>query len=278
MTPHFARYVAIGDSSTEGFIDRDGAPGGAGSGGLVGWSRRLAARIAETQDGGELLYANLGVHGLTTREIRERQLAQALALEPDLASVFSGTNDVLRPRFAVAEFAEDVRAMQGALRAAGATVVTFTLPDLTPLLPWAAPLAGRIRAMNAALRAACAETGTLLVDFAAHAVAVDPRLWDPDRIHANPAGHARIAAALAHALALPGADGSWVEPLPPRPRQGALAFAAHELGWAARYLVPWAVGSLGLLVPRGAAAPPQRRPAVLQRVTGPFSSRDSTDA
>ena len=223
-------------------MDAGDARGGAGPGGFTGWSRRLAARIAAAQ--GSVLYANLGHRGWTTREIRERQLAAALALEPDLASVFSGTNDVLRPRFDLAAFAGDVRAMQEVLRAAGATVITFTLPDLSPLLPWARPLAGRIRAMNAAVREACEATGTILVDFAAHPVAVDPRLWHPDRIHANAAGHARIAAALAHALGLPDSDASWADPLPPQPRDGPLWATTRELGWAARYLLPWVLASL----------------------------------
>ena len=40
----FERYVAIGDSSTEGLIDPDG------QGGYRGWSMRLAERIAEVQE------------------------------------------------------------------------------------------------------------------------------------------------------------------------------------------------------------------------------------
>ncbi len=217
-------------------MDRDGR------GGYMGWSRRLAQRIATAQSG--LLYANLGVRGLTTREIRERQLATALAMRPDLASVFSGTNDVLRIRFDAAEFAADVRALQRELRASGATVITFTLPDLSPLLPWARPLAPRIRAMNDIVRAACAETGATLVDFAAHPVSTDARLWDPDRIHANPAGHARIADALAHALGLPGASDDWKASLPALPRDHTLRAVGRELGWAGRYLVPWAFAQL----------------------------------
>jgi lysophospholipase L1-like esterase len=263
--PHFERYVAIGDSSTEGLMDRDGAPGGGGSGGFVGWSRRLAQHVADLQGG--LLYANLGVRGLTTREIRERQLAAALSLEPDLVSVFSGTNDVLRPRFDVTAFAADVHAIQHALRGIDATVITFTLPDLTPLLPWAAPLAGRIRAMNAAVHAACAATGTLLVDFATHPVTTDPRLWAPDRIHANSAGHARIAAALAQGLALPGTDAAWADPLPAPPRESLSQMVFREVGWAARYLPLWAVATLALW-----PAPP--RPAKPAKLTFVSPRRD----
>ena len=227
-----------------------------GHGGYRGWSQRLAERIAGGQGG--LLYANLAVRGLTTREIRERQLERARALRPDLATLFSGTNDVMRARFDAAAFAADVRAMQGALRAGGATVLTFTLPDLTPLLPIARLFAQRIRAVNDAVRSACTETGTRLVDFAAHPVTTDPRLWNDDRIHANPAGHARIADALAEALGLPDSDAAWREPLPVLPPAGFAATFAREAGWTVRYLLPSV--ALGLLARRRAPYRPGKRP------------------
>lgn len=247
----FERYVAIGDSSTEGLQDLDD------HGELRGWSFRLADRIARDQ--GRLLYANLAVRGATTRQIARDQLARAVAMKPDLATVFSGTNDVLRKRFEVREFLEDVRLIQRALRAEGATVLTFTLPDLTPLLPLARRLAPRIRAMNDAVREACAETGTRLLDFAELPLATDPRLWNEDRIHANPAGHERIAAALAQRLGLPGASDAWREPLPPLARPNAVAVAWRELRWSARHLVPW---TLGALFARGGRTFEGRRPTL----------------
>jgi GTP-binding protein HflX len=142
------------------------------------------------------------------------------------------------------EFGEHSRALQTALRGKGATVLTFTLPDLTPLMPVARLFAPRIVAMNVALRAVCAATGTTLVDFAAHAVATDARLWNEDRIHANPDGHARIADALAEALGLPGSSAAWREPLPAEPAPGVLAVAAREAAWVARHLLPWSVAGL----------------------------------
>lgn len=232
-TPRFTRYVALGDSSTEGLSD------GRASTGYRGWSRRLAARIA--RDEGGLLYANLAVRGLTTRAVRDGQLARALAMRPDLASVFTGTNDVLADRFDVDAFAMDTHAMQAALREQGATVITFTLPDLTPLLPMARRLSPRIAAMNERLRAVCDATGTHLVDFTDVPVAVDARLWNDDRLHANPAGHARIADALAEALGLPGADATWREPLPPLGPPSPLAVAWRETRWVVRHLLPWFV-------------------------------------
>jgi lysophospholipase L1-like esterase len=228
----FARYVALGDSSTEGIDDPDGV------GGYRGWSQRLAERIDATQGGG-LLYANLAVRGLTTAEVREHQLAAALAMRPDLATVFCGTNDVTAPRFDAARVAADIAHMQRALVARGATVVSFTLPDLTPLMPLARLIAPRIAALNRALAESSRATGAILVDFAAHPVATDPRLWSEDRIHANSAGHARIADALAQALGLPGGDAAWSAPFPAVFAQTRLQWWAAELRWTRRHLLPW---------------------------------------
>lgn len=252
----FQRYVALGDSSTAGHVDPDGR------GGYRGWSRRLAERLATVQ--GELLYANLAVTGLTTREILDTQLAPALALEPDLATLFCGTNDVIAPTFDADACARDTEAMLRALRGAGATVLTFTLPDLTPLVPLARRIAPRIEALNARLRAASERTGTRLVDLAANPVATDRRLWHADRIHANAAGHARIAAALAHALDLPGTDASWSEPLVPPLQDSAAARLAREIAWRTRYLLPWWLGSRA-----GRSRTPRRVPAELSPVRAP---------
>jgi len=223
--------VAIGDSSTEGLDDPDGA------GGFRGWANRLAERIAATQ--GSLLYANLAVRGRRTRQILEEQVAPATSMRPDLVTVFSGTNDVVARRFDPEAFGTDMARMQRPLVESGATVLTFTLPDLTPVMPMARWLAPRVRALNESLRRVSAETGAVLVDFAAHPVASDPRLWSEDRLHANAAGHERIAAALAHALGLAGAGDDWMDPLPAvRPRTGRERLVA-EIAWGRDYLVPW---------------------------------------
>src|SRR5258708_24535413 len=127
--PRFTRYVAIGDSTVEGLDDPDGR------GGYRGWADRLAQRLAAEQ--GSVLYANLAIRGRTTRQIRRQQLDAALAMQPDLAAVVSGTNDLLRPRFDPVALRDDVEAMQSALAGAGATVITFTLPDLGDVMPLA---------------------------------------------------------------------------------------------------------------------------------------------
>ena len=84
----FRRFVAIGDSSTEGLEDPDG------QGGYRGWADRLAEHIADNQDE-PLEYANLAIRGLRMQEIRTRQLDDALAMNPDLLTVFGGMNDAI---------------------------------------------------------------------------------------------------------------------------------------------------------------------------------------
>jgi lysophospholipase L1-like esterase len=232
----FARYVAIGDSSTEGLDDPDGR------GGYRGWADRLAGRVAAAQGPDRpLLYANFGIRGKKTHEILEQQLSEALALRPDLATLFTGTNDVVSRRFDAKAVGAGIETMLRALTGAGATVLTFTLPDLTPVLPLARPLGARVRALADETRRAASASGAILVDLAAHAVAVDPRLWSEDRIHANAEGHERISRALAHALNLPEYDASWAEPLPPRASNGSSdrSWLAAELRWWRRHLLPW---------------------------------------
>lgn len=238
--PVYTRYVAIGDSSTEGLDDPDGR------GSYRGWANRLAEQLADhaTRHGATLHYANLAIRGRRTAQVRAEQLARAIDLEPDLATLFAGTNDAVARRFDANTFGRDLDAMMFALTTAGATVLTFTLPDLAPVMPLARRLAPRLAAMNDTIRDVARAHRALLVDFARVPVASDPRLWSEDRLHANSAGHARIAAALAAALALPGSDANWARPLPALPPPGPTTRLRAELRWIHRYLLPWAMRHL----------------------------------
>lgn len=218
-------------STAEGLDDADG------QGGYRGWADRLAERIARDQGG--LLYANLALRGRRTSEVHDQQLPKALAMRPDLALVVAGTNDLLRPAFDAEVVARDLGRMQVALIRAGATVVSFTLPDLGPVMPLARPLRARVLALARALREASARSGAILVDFTAHPFASDPRLWSEDRLHANPLGHARIAEALAHALSLPRSSADWTTPLSQASPRSNRARLRDELAWMGRYLLPW---------------------------------------
>jgi hypothetical protein len=117
--------------------------------------------------------------------------------------------------------------------------VSFTLPDLGPVMPLARPLRPRVDRLARVLAEASARTGAILVDFTVHPFASDPRLWSEDRLHANSVGHARIADALAHAIALPGSSADWMTPLPPAAPTTRRDRVAAELAWAWRFLLPW---------------------------------------
>ncbi len=229
----YERYVALGDSTTEGLEDPDGA------GGYRGWANRFAEHVARSQ--GSLHYANLAVRGSCARDVRAHQLAAAVALRPDLATVVAGMNDLLRARFDADEVVGHLGAIIEALTRQGATVLTFTLPDLSNVMPMAKLVRGRLFAFNAGLRARCAANGALLVDLAAHPVGVDRRLWHEDRLHANAVGHERVAMGLAHAAGLPGFEG-WSAPLPVLPPRRLRDALRAELWWSRTYLLPWLAG------------------------------------
>jgi lysophospholipase L1-like esterase len=236
VPPSYTRYVALGDSSTEGLDDADGA------GGFRGWADRLAEHVDAACPG--LAYANLAVRGLSAGEIAASQLAPALALRPDLSTVVAGMNDLLRRNFDAARVAGTVGEMIGALRGQGATVVTFTIPDVSRRMRLGSALSARTAALNACLRGVAASTGALLLDLASYPLSEDPRMWARDRIHGNPEGHARIGAALAHLVGLPDAPaGSLSATLPPLPPR-SLRDLATDAAWLATYVVPWAIRRL----------------------------------
>ena len=230
-TTRFERFVAIGDSSTEGLEDPDG------KGGYRGWADRLAAHLAEAQ--GSVLYANLAIRGRDTRQIRDQQLEPALRMAPDLATLFAGSNDAVRRDFDAASVGRDIEHMQRRLIESGATVVTFTLPDLTPVMPLGGIVAPRVRLLNETLRQVSSSTGAILVDFAARPMASDPRIWNEDGFHANSLGHERIARALAHALRVPGVDGSWTDPFPTEKPRTRLQSLLRDTTWLLGHFAPW---------------------------------------
>jgi lysophospholipase L1-like esterase len=227
----YHRYVAIGDSQTEGLGDGDDATG------HRGFADRLATRLAELNP--DLLYANLAVRGKLAGEVHAEQLAPALELQPDLATVVAGLNDVLRPRCDVDAVAGHLEAMFVSLTKTGATVGTVTFPNVAKIAPLARPLVPRVLALNARIRAAAARHGVRVVECFEVDVVTDARIWSEDRIHASPEGHQRIADSMAHALELPGADDSWTHPLPTLPRPDRLTVIRTELRWLSGFLGPW---------------------------------------
>lgn len=226
----FARYVALGDSQTEGLNDGDEVVG------YRGWADRLAERLAQVNP--QLRYANLAVRGKLAGDVRAEQLEAAVALQPDLATVVAGVNDLLRRRVDVAAVAAELEEMYAALTAAGAQVATVTFPDVSRLVPFGQRLRPRIEALNALIVRAAGRHGVVVLDAFPHAVTADRQLLSADRLHYNADGHARFAEAMAHALGLPGSSDAWTQPLPPAAALGAPSLLATDLRWASAYVVP----------------------------------------
>jgi lysophospholipase L1-like esterase len=227
----YLRYVAIGDSQTEGLWDGDDSVG------LRGFADRLAEIVDSHYPG--LTYANLAVRGRRIRDLLDDQLPQALAMQPDLITVCIGMNDVTRPgpffESALAEL-EDLHAQ---LALSGATVVTTTFPDLSRIIPIGRLLGTRVSRINAEIRRAADWYDFRLVDLYDAPSMTHPDTWSADRVHGSPKGHALFAAAAAEALNLPGSNHDWAEidsgPVRPTLRSQAYSQAL----WTQNMLMPW---------------------------------------
>lgn len=232
--PHpWTRYVAIGDSFTEGIGDPDPTA----VGGHRGWADRVAETLADRTDA-DFTYANTAVRGRLLGQIIDEQVEAALALGPDLVTVSAGGNDVIRPGSDPDELAERYDGMIASLVRDGATVVLFTGPDVgtTPVLGM---VRGKTAVYNEHLHAIALRHGALVADLWAIRVLRDPRMWAPDRLHHSPVGHATVAAAVLDTLGVPhDLAPATPEPLTPRPWREA---RADDLGWAREYLLPWVV-------------------------------------
>ncbi len=196
------RFVALGDSITLGIGDPVRLPPPAGQRGQGkrawrGWAALLAASLPDAD-----LHIVAG-NGACMADLERDQLPMALQLRPDIASVVVGVNDTLRPGFDPGRIAASAAHTIGALRAAGADVLTMRLPDPGRMLGMpgvlARPLARRAREINEAMDGVAQRFGTLHFDAAGDSDVYDPRMWAVDRLHPSERGH-RLIARRFHAL------------------------------------------------------------------------------
>ncbi|WP_111765894.1 SGNH/GDSL hydrolase family protein [Nakamurella deserti] len=229
----FHRFVALGDSFTEGVGDPDDTR----PNGVRGWADRVAEVLAARQD--DLTYANLAIRGRKLGQIIAEQVEPAVALAPDLVTLYAGVNDVLRPRVdidaLVALYADGIRR----LAATGARLVLFTAydtggPSASGIF---AALRGRFAIYNELVREVADRHGATLVDFWRMRALDDPRMWDVDRLHLSPAGHQLVAIAVLDALGV--AHDLQPLELAPAPVLSARDKRAADLVWARRHLAPW---------------------------------------
>ena len=234
-------YVALGDSITLGIGDpvRLGPQAGrrAGARGWRGWAVLLADSLVEPE-----LHV-VASNGACMADLERDQLPAALQLRPDVASVVIGVNDTLRPNFDPDKICASAAHTIGALRAAGAEVLTMRLPDPGRMLGLpdvlARPLARRARQVNDAVDAVAARLRTLHFDAAMDAETYDPRMWAVDRLHPSERGHRLIARRFHALLAQAGVPvghppGAEPENPPPSKAEQAAWMATKGTAWVAR--------------------------------------------
>jgi lysophospholipase L1-like esterase len=229
--PVFHRYVALGDSFTEGVGDADSAR----PNGVRGWADRVAEVLARRTD--DFGYANMAVRGRTLRLILEQQLESALALDPDLVTIYAGGNDLIRPRCDVDALGEVYDEAVGKLASTGATVGLFTAFDPGGGGPFAR-LRGRFAVYNERVREIAERHGAVVLDSWRMRPEHPELMWSEDRLHLGPLGHRAVAIevldtlGVSHDLDLSDPTGSLGEtPF----RAGRRA----DLDWVVKHAVPW---------------------------------------
>jgi len=232
----FTRYVALGDSFTEGLDDPEPNRTNA----YVGWADRLAAHLSRSasEDNRPFGYANLAVRGRLLDDIAGQQVDDALALEPDLVSIVGGGNDILRPKADIDALAARLERAVGRLRAGGADVLLAT-----PVDPRNAPLMkatrGRAAIFTAHIWSIARRHDAYVVDQWGMAALLDWRMWAPDRIHLTSEGHRRVALNAFTTLGFTATDIGWADPLPAAVPISRTDAARANAQWAREYVGPW---------------------------------------
>jgi lysophospholipase L1-like esterase len=226
----FHRYVALGDSFTEGVGDPDQTR----PNGLRGWADRVAEVLARQSD--DFGYANLAIRGRKLGRILDDQLEPALAMQPDLVTIYAGANDILRPSVDIDALVERYDDALGRLAATGARVVVFTAFDPGGSKVFGA-VRGRFAVYNELVREVVDRRGLTLLDFWRLTDHRDWRLWDTDRMHMSPAGHQRMAMEVLDVLGIPHdlKPLTLVDAPPPGFRDNLRANGE----WVREHAVPW---------------------------------------
>lgn len=248
----WARYVATGDSFTEGLWD---VPGGqppqrtsSTDPALVcrGWADLLAGHLAQRRTAagdGPLHYANLAVRGRLLGPILGDQVPAALALGPDLVSIVGGGNDLLRPGADPDALAARLEAAVARVRATGADVLLATGMDSrdSPLIRHSRSRTG---VLNAHVWTIARRHGAHVLDVWGMRSLRDWRMWAPDRIHLTTEGHRRVAQGALVALGLEPDDERWDDPLTALPPEPVAARLRTDAAWLRDHAYPWATRRL----------------------------------
>jgi lysophospholipase L1-like esterase len=237
----WTRYVALGDSITEGFCDPAPTKTGPAPGvQWLGWADRLAvildghARLGRTS----FEFANLAVRGRRISHIVEEQIPRAIGLRADLVSVMVGGNDLMSPKADPDALASHLEDGIRRLRASGAHVLLANCFD-PQFAFFLKPFRGRAAVFNADIWSIARANGASVLDVWGIREFQQTSMWAADRVHLSTLGHRLLAARAANALGIPYAEiaarsvpATDGHSTPPDP----LPFRT----WLRVYAIPWA--------------------------------------
>ncbi|MBA3944161.1 MAG: SGNH/GDSL hydrolase family protein [Herpetosiphonaceae bacterium] len=196
QTSKIIRFVAIGDSLTEGIWDW-------GQGDChAGFAYVLADQLRQQEPG--LEFHNLGAGGARTADVLQKQVNQAIQLKPDILTLLVGANDVPatpEPLFRQ-QYDQLIARINGGVKG---LVLVGNIPNAAQLLPeqwvpYQSLLAERVQVMNATIMQATQRYGIALVDLYSHPATADRRNVSKDGLHPNPRGYRLLAQAFADVL------------------------------------------------------------------------------
>ena len=230
----FQRFIALGDSFTEGMTDEIVA------GNFRGWADRVADVL--TTQTTDFTYVNLAIRGKLVKQVAEAQVPQALPFitgKETLVSFHAGANDVLRPNYRPENVFPIYNDAVRKLAATGATLMLFTVLERTGNTGKTADMwAERFSTFNKNVRAMAAEVGAIIVDANEEKFLSDRRLLAFDRLHLNDLGHDRVAQGVLEVLGMP-FDPNWRSPLPPAKPTPWIIKKAISIAWFITFALPW---------------------------------------
>jgi len=230
----FNRFIALGDSFTEGMCDEI----------IDGQYRGWADRVADVLTGliKDFTYMNLAVRGKLLPQVIEDQLPIAkkfITGKETLVSFHAGANDVLRPSYQPVIAKERYRNALKELKETGATIICFTIVEEVDGKGRTAELWNqRFSEFNESVRQCAKEFGVTVIESQEAAWLADRRFLATDRLHLNPEGHFRIANGVLETLGLP-FDPAWRIPLPPAKRNPKLKRISENARWIITFVIPW---------------------------------------
>ena len=231
---NFTRYIALGDSMTEGMTDE------VVNGHYRGWADRIADVMA--QQNPDFTYMNLAVRGKLIKQVIDDQLPQIqkyVTGRETLVSFHAGANDVIRPNYNPAITQPLYIDAAKKVAATGCTLMLFTVmekpsSDGKTGQIWEA----RFHEFNKIVRHTAEITGAILIDWNVAPFLSDLRFLATDRLHLNSEGHYRVAQGVLEKLELP-FDSKWKVPLAPPVAIPRVKKIAGDLHWIATFVIPW---------------------------------------